>query len=59
MIPLLGLPLAVAAIVMGIMGINRVSEVKVGLWHSILGLLLGVMVVVITAIVILGPWEQF
>ena len=51
-IPGLGLPLAVAAIVMGIMGISRASKAKVGLWHSILGLSLGVMALVITAIVI-------
>ena len=59
LIPGLGLPLAVAAIAMGIMGLKRASEVKVGLWHSILGLFLGVIVLFVTALVILGTWEQF
>ena len=58
LIPGLGLPLAVAAIAMGIMGLKRASEVKVGLWHSILGLFLGVIMLFITALVLFGAMDQ-
>jgi hypothetical protein len=58
LIPVLGLPLAVAAIAMGIMGLKRASEVKVGLWHSILGVFLGVIVLFITALVLFGAMDQ-
>ena len=43
LIPFLGIPLGIAAVILGVIGLlkARQSSVKVGFWHSVLGILLG------------------
>ena len=45
LIPFLGIPLGIAAIVLGIIGLLKVGQgsAKVGFWHAVLGIGFGVI----------------
>ncbi|MCH2161368.1 MAG: hypothetical protein MK085_05795 [Phycisphaerales bacterium] len=56
LIPFLGIPLGIAAIITGAIGLkkSKAANVKVGFWHGLLGMLLGILSTFgYTAIVIL------
>ena len=61
LIPVLGIPLALAAIVTGIMGIKAAgrTDVRVGKGHAIAGLVLGILMGVVVPAALLTAMYSF